>query len=132
MITQLTPNLAVEAVEPTAEFFRKVGFDVTAQVPEEIHGKERMGFAILVCGTQQVMLQTVTSIKADVPEIEDAASGAPVMIFITVPDVKACAEALDGYEVALDWRETFYGATEIGYREPGGHIVTFAQFKEEA
>jgi hypothetical protein len=26
-------------------------------------------------------------------------------------------------------RETSYGSTEIGYREPGGHFVTFAQFQ---
>jgi hypothetical protein len=24
--------------------------------------------------------------------------------------------------------DTFYGATEIGCREPGGHFVTIAQF----
>lgn len=127
MITQLTPNLAVDRIEPSAEFFSKVGFEVTVQVPEGDH----MGFAILVNGTQQVMFQTRTSIKDDCPEIEDASTGSPVLLFITVPDVKAVAKALEGYEVAMNWRETFYGATEIGYREPGGHIVTFAQFKPE-
>ncbi|SDD23958.1 VOC family protein [Kordiimonas lacus] len=127
MITQLTPNLAVDRIEPSAEFFSKVGFEVTVQVPEDDH----MGFAILVNGTQQIMFQTRTSIKDDCPEIEDASTGSPVLIFITVPDVKAVAQALNGYDVAMDWRETFYGSTEIGFREPGGHIVTFAQFPAE-
>jgi predicted lactoylglutathione lyase len=127
MITQLTPNLAVDRIEPSAEFFGKVGFEVTVQVPEEDH----MGFAILVNDTQQVMFQTRTSILDDCPEIKDAATGSPVLLFITVPDVKAVAKALEGYEVAMDWRQTFYGATEIAYREPGGHIVTFAEFPAE-
>jgi uncharacterized glyoxalase superfamily protein PhnB len=139
MITQLTPNLAVDRIEPSAEFFRKVGYELAVQVPEQVSeqvsgqvdGAERMGFAIMANGDQQVMLQTVTSIREDCPEVEDAATGRPVLLFVTVPDVKAVAKALDGYEIAMDWRETFYGATEIGFREPGGHIVTFAQFKEE-
>jgi len=36
---------------------------------------------------------------------------------------------LKGFEIVMPRRETFYGSTEIGYREPGGHFVTFAQMK---
>ena len=32
------------------------------------------------------------------------------------------------FTLLLPRRTTFYGATEVGYREPGGHVVTFAQF----
>ena len=28
----------------------------------------------------------------------------------------------------MPMRTTFYGAKEIGVRDPGGHIITFAQF----
>ena len=35
---------------------------------------------------------------------------------------------LEGHEIFLEKRETFYGATEIGFREPGGHYVVVAQF----
>lgn len=126
MIQQLTANLPVDAIEPTAEFFGKVGFEVTVRVPEE----GAMGFAILANGTQQVMYQTKESLQEDSATFAGAANTAPVMLYITVDDVKAVAEKLQGYEIAMDWRETFYGAMEIGFKEPGGHLVTFAEFPD--
>lgn len=126
MIQQLTPNLPVEVIEPSAEFFGKVGFDVAVRVPEE----GPMGFAILMNGNQQVMYQTRDSLVEDSPVFGAASDVAPVMLYITVEDVKSVAAKLSGYEVAMDWRETFYGATEISYKEPGGHLVTFAEFPE--
>ena len=41
---------------------------------------------------------------------------------------RAIERALAAFPVLLPRRTTFYGATEVGYREPGGHAVTFAQF----
>ena len=48
---------------------------------------------------------------------------------VLLDDVDAIAQALHGFQIVTPRRETFYGSTEIGYREPGGHFVTFAQFK---
>ena len=33
-----------------------------------------------------------------------------------------------GAEVVMAERTTFYGAREIGIKDPGGHYLTFAQF----
>jgi uncharacterized membrane protein YccC len=41
----------------------------------------------------------------------------------------AIAASLEGFEIVVSRRQTFYGSTEIGDREPGGHYVTFAQFQ---
>ncbi|MCA3255832.1 MAG: hypothetical protein INF91_09475, partial [Alphaproteobacteria bacterium] len=49
-------------------------------------------------------------------------------LFMSVADVDAAAKALDGHDQFLPKRETFYGATEVGFREPGGHHVVLAQF----
>ena len=127
VILQLTPKLAVDRIEPSAEFFGKVGFTVSVQVPEDDH----MGFAILVNGSNQVMYQTRTSLAEDSDTFGAANDVAPVMIYITVEDVDAIAQKLKGYDVAMEMRETFYGAREISYKEPGGHLVTFAEFKEQ-
>jgi uncharacterized glyoxalase superfamily protein PhnB len=35
--------------------------------------------------------------------------------------------AMKGTEVVMPVRTTFYGAKEIGIKDPAGHIVTFAQ-----
>lgn len=126
MIQQLTPNLPVETIEPSADFFAKIGFEIAVRVPEE----GPMDFAILVNGTQQVMYQTKQSLTDDSPAFAAAADVAPVLLYITVSDVKTVAAALEGYKVSMDWRETFYGAKEIGFTEPGGHMVTFAEFPD--
>jgi hypothetical protein len=47
-----------------------------------------------------------------------------------LPDT-AVEQALAGEPVILPRRQTFYGSTEIGYREPGGHHVVFAGFPAE-
>ena len=125
MIQQLTPNLPVDSIEPSAEFFSKVGFQVTVRVPEE----GTMGFAILVNGSQQVMYQTRESLKEDDAAL--ATAGSPVLLYVTVSDLDAVAKKLAGYDQVMEERTTFYGAREITYREPGGHLVTFAQFPEQ-
>ncbi|MFC4346874.1 VOC family protein [Kordiimonas lipolytica] len=124
MIDSITPVLPVDRIEPSITFFEKIGFKVTTEVPEEDH----LGFAIISDGKIDLMYQTRTSIAADT----DIEGGSPVLLFVTVPDIDAVAKALgDSFEIVMSRRETFYGATEIGYREPGGHIVTFAEFKAE-
>jgi len=128
MIHQLTPNLAVDRVEPSAEFFKKVGFEQTVEVPEGDH----LGFAILVHGHNQVMLQTRTSIREDSNAFLDAADAGPALLYVTVPDLDTVVAALSDYPIDMQERETFYGAREVGYREPGGHIVTFAEFPDPA
>jgi hypothetical protein len=35
--------------------------------------------------------------------------------------------ALKGFKIGQPERTAFYGMREVGYRDPGGHFVTFAQ-----
>ncbi|TNE64613.1 MAG: VOC family protein [Alphaproteobacteria bacterium] len=124
MIQSLTPVVPVERIEPSAAFFAKVGFAVTVSVPEDDH----MGFAILSSGTAEVMYQTRSLIEEDSEAFKAAAQTTPVLLFVQVDDIEAVEAALQGEEIVMPRRETFYGSKETGYREPGGHIVTFAQF----
>jgi predicted lactoylglutathione lyase len=128
MIQQLTANLAVDRIEPSAAFFEKIGFEITVQVPEGDH----MGFAIMVNGSNQVMFQTSSSLVEDNIAFTAASKMQPAMLYITVDDLSPIKQALDGHKVNMPERETFYGAHEIGYVEPGGHIVTFAHFPDRS
>lgn len=128
MIESITPVLPVDRIEPSLDFFARVGFEKVVEVPEGDH----LGFVILVQGGVQVTYQTRTSIQEDSGMLASAGEGTPVLLFVKTDDLEACKKALEGYEVAMEERTTFYGAREIGYREPGGHIVTFAEFAEEA
>jgi hypothetical protein len=123
-----TPVLLVDAIEPSLPFWQeRLGFDRPVELPDE--GHDRLGFVILTNGIVEVMYQTVTSLEKDVPQQAATYRGDKTHLFIEVEDLDAIAESLEGFEIVLPRRETFYGSNEIGYREPGGHYVTFAQFK---
>ena len=121
----LTPVVYVEEIEPVLEFWTKLGFEVTVEVPEG----DRLGFVILTSGTVEVMYQTRASVEGDVPSLADTPMGGN-LLFIQVDDLDAVEAAVEGAEVTFPRRTTFYGAEEIGVREPGGNAVTFAQFAD--
>ena len=130
MILQSTPVLFVDKIEPSEAFFAKLGFERTVEVPEG----DALGFVIMMHGGRNddgrgVMLQTRTSAAGDMTNVDaelfDRCSG---FLFMTVADLGAAERALGGYEQFMPRRDTFYGATEIGFREPGGNHVVLAQF----
>lgn len=124
-LSHITPVLFVERIEPSADFWQqRLGFARTIEVPGE-HG---LGFAAFSDGKLEIMYQTYASGAEDVAALAAAQRQGPTFLFVQVADIDAIAAALQGIEIVMPRRTTFYGATEIGYREPGGHIVTFAQF----
>jgi glyoxalase/bleomycin resistance protein/dioxygenase superfamily protein len=123
-----TPVLLVDAIEPSLPFWQeRLGFDRPVEIPDE--GYERLGFVILRNGAVEVMYQTITSLQRDVPQQAATHRGDKSHLFIEVEDLDAVARSLEGFPIVLPLRATFYGSHEIGYREPGGHFVTFAEFK---
>ncbi len=130
MILQSTPVLFVDSIEASEEFFSHLGLDRTVSVPET--GTPH--FVILSAGGVGgndgigVMLETRKAGADDAPHLSEAALAAPQHLFMSVADLDAAERALTGYDVVMPRRDTFYGATEIGWREPGGHYVTLAQF----
>ncbi len=122
---KLTPVVYVEEIEPVLEFWTKLGFEVITQVPEG----DRLGFVILRSDSVEVMYQTRVSVENDVPSLADTPIGGNVL-FILVDDLDAVEAAVEGAEVTFPRRTTFYGAQEIGVREPGGNAVTFAHFAD--
>lgn len=123
-VTKSTPILFAERIEPSLAFWEKLGFTRATEVPEGDH----VGFAILSNGSVELMYQTLESVGADMPQIREAATRGQVFLFVEVPSLDVVQGALSGVPVYMEKRTTFYGSTEIGYREPAGHFVTFAQF----
>jgi hypothetical protein len=120
-----TPVLFVETIAPTLAFWRdRLGFAITAEVP----GEDGPVFVILAGNGIELMLQTTASLAADPNGTAMAWRGDRSCLFIEVDSIDALALTMEGCEIVAPRHETFYGATEIGYREPGGHFVTFAQF----
>jgi len=122
-IKKLTPVIMVEAIEPCLPFWERVGFTKTAEVPEG----DKLGFVILAKDGVEVMYQSHESVRKDAAGMVPRASGIGAGFFIEVTDVEGVAQALQGLEIVVPRRQTFYGMDEIGVREPGGHVVMFAQ-----
>lgn len=123
---KMTPILYVEAIEPCLDFWTKrLGFTKTVDVP---HG-DKLGFAILVKDGVELMYQTWASAEADISGLLKKTSAPSAALFIEVEDIDAVEHAMKGVAFAHPRRKTFYGATEFYVREPGGHVVGFAQME---
>ena len=123
----LTPVLYVEQIEPSLEFWEKsLGFERISEVP----GEQGLAFVYLKQGGAEVMYQTYASQGDDNPAIAEIVRGGSAVLYIKVQNLEEIIARLGKFEVAVERRTTFYGADEIAYREPGGHLVTFAHFSE--
>jgi len=124
MIKKLTPVLFVEKIEPVLPFWTEhLGFVKTVEVPDG----DRLAFVILQQGAVEVMYQTYASVEKDLPAILPDVRKGPTFLYIEVENLDALKPALKSATVYLPERNTFYGAREIGVRDPAGHFLTFAQ-----
>ena len=123
----LTPVLFVEKIEPSLDFWvRGLGFEQVMEVP----GEGGLAFVMLKQGNIEVMYQNYASLEEDLPKIAKEAKGSPNFLYTKVDDLDEMIKNLEDFEIVTERRQTFYGADEIGYKEPGGHFITFAKFKE--
>ena len=122
-LNKLAPVLVVDAIEPCLSFWvDRLGFTRIAEVPEG----DRLGFVILQKDGIEVMYQSRESVRKDIPALAGTPAGG-TNLYIDVADVAAVERAVTGLEVVVPRRKTFYGADEIGVREPGGNAVIFGQ-----
>jgi uncharacterized glyoxalase superfamily protein PhnB len=127
-VKKLTPILIVDAIEPCLPFWLdRLGFTKTTEVPHE----DRLGFVILERDGIEVMYQTIDSVAADLPALASLPRGGSIL-FIEVDDITAIEKAMAGADIVVPRRSTFYGAEEVFAREPGGHLVGFAEFPDRA
>jgi uncharacterized glyoxalase superfamily protein PhnB len=124
MIRKVTPVLIVEEIEPVLPYWvDRLGFEKTVEVPEG----DKLGFVILARDGVEVMYQSRESVKKDEPGVLESAGSPFSALFIEVTDFDGVARALEGADVIVPKRTTFYGATEIITRDPAGNVITFAQ-----
>jgi uncharacterized glyoxalase superfamily protein PhnB len=124
-VKKVTAVLLVEEIEPCLNFWvDRLGFTKTAEVPDA----NKLAFVILQKGATEVMYQTFASVEKDNVEAAKDARKGPTFLYVEVGDLDAVIAALKGVPVVLPVRTTFYGAKEIGVKDPAGHFVTFAQY----
>jgi hypothetical protein len=121
---KLTPILYVDAIEPCLPFWiDRLGFTKTVEVPHQ----DGLGFVILVQDGLELMYQTWASAADDVAGATKRTKDRSAALYFEVEDLDQIERALKGAEIVHPRRQASYGATEIFAREPGGHVVGFAQ-----
>jgi len=124
---RITTVLVVDRIEEQLAFWVEgVGMELEVTVPHE----QSIGFAILKQGTTELMLQSRASVAADIPSL--ARDKYTTALFIEVNDLDQLIPRLGSFEQIYERRTTFYGADEIGFRDPSGNAITFAQFSKTA
>ncbi len=122
---KITPVLFGEEIEPCVKFWvERFGFQTTAEVPDG----SRLAFAMLQKGNVELMYQTYDSAEKDVAAVAPLVRKGPSFLYVEVDSLDETIAAIQGVEVVVPLRTTFYGAREIAVRDPSGHIVTFAEF----
>jgi hypothetical protein len=122
-MARLAPVMFVDAIEPCLDFWTRLGFERTVEVPEG----SRLGFVLLVKDAVEVMYQSRASVKNDVPALADMPSC--TALYIDVDDLDALTTKLGDAPVVVPRRTAFYGAEEIGVRDPAGNVVLFSMKK---
>ena len=124
-VKKITPVLFVQDVEPCVKFWvDRFGFEKTAEVPDGDH----LAFAMLQKGNVELMYQSFASADKDVSTISPMVRKGPTFLYVEVDNLEETINAVNGAEVVMPKRKTFYGSTEIGIKDPAGHFVTFAEF----
>ena len=127
-IKRITPVLFVPEIEPCLKFWtERLGFQKTAEVPEG----SKLGFVMLQKDGSELMYQSYASVEKDMPAIASTVRKGPTFLYIEVENLDAIKGAVKGSEIYMTERTTFYGAREIGIKDPAGHYVTFAQFNPQ-
>jgi len=119
---KITPVLIVESIEENLPFWcERLGFARQVEVP---HGNV-LGFVILASGAVEVMLQSRASVRDDIAALADDSYRSA--LYVEVEDLAPIRQATKGMKTLFEERTTFYGAREIGVRDPEGNAVLFAE-----
>ena len=120
----LSPNIFVDNMNETIEFYRSIGFQMVMTVPEA--GEDPV-WAMLTNGGVTVMFQTFGSLGEDLPEISRN-NGGSLLFYIKLKNIRAFFEEIkDKVKVLKGLEATFYGATEFSILDNNNYVLTFAE-----
>ncbi|MGM0366184.1 MAG: VOC family protein [Actinomycetota bacterium] len=128
MLKKLTPNLVVDDVSKTIEFYQDIlgCFELITTDPKD--GK--IDWALMRCEDVEIMFQSKESLEDKVPEFMLKNHGSNVIIYIEIDRIDVFFDWIkDRVEVVRPLHETPYKMKEFLIRDCNGFIITFAQFE---
>lgn len=121
----VSPNIYVRDIRQTVEYYKLMGFEVVATVPET--GDPI--FVMMRCGGVTFMFQTFQSIGNTLPLVSRN-DGGSLLLYIKVKNIRGLFEKLkDKVTILLGLEKTFYGATEFSVQDNNRYLLTFAEYE---
>ena len=119
----IAPNIFVEDIQKTIEFYKLLGFTIVASVPEQ----GDLIWVMLVYGKVTFMFQTFQSLGEELPEVSRQ-NGGSLLLYIQIKEIRKFFESIkDQVKILKGLETTFYGATEFSIKDPNGYVLTFAE-----
>lgn len=135
IMKKLTPNMMVEDVFQTVEYYRNtMGFVFIGGVLEdsqepvsETDPEKPLAFAMIKQGEVQVMLQSTRSLSEELPAMADKPIGASMTFYIEVDDAeKWYSDIKDRVKLIKPLHTKFYGMKEFYFTDINGYVLTIA------
>ncbi|MEN8188262.1 MAG: VOC family protein [Thermodesulfobacteriota bacterium] len=135
-LCSLTPNLMVEDVNRTINYYREaLGFSLLMAVDEEknIHlsdlPKDKTAiYAQLSRDSVEIMVQQQKSLAEDIPALANHPISASATLYISVKDIeKLYSEILPKADCVKKLSTTWYNMQEFFIRDINGYILGFAE-----
>jgi uncharacterized glyoxalase superfamily protein PhnB len=120
----VSPNIFVNDIQATIEYYKKLDFHVVTTVPGD---GGPLVFALMMNGTTTFMFQTFKSIENQLPAVSRG-NGGSLLLYIRMKGIRAFFEKVKTkVEVLTGLEKTFYGATEFSVVDPNNFVLTFAE-----
>lgn len=128
MLNSLTPNLMVNDVEETIEYYTDIlGFTLLKTVPE----KGNPDWAMVKRNDVILMFQSAKSLKDELPKLKSQKPGGGLTFYIKVDRITELHEELveNDVEIIADLESTFYDTIEFSIIDNNGYVLTFSEEK---
>lgn len=120
----LSPNIFVNDINATVDFYKTLGFNLAMSVPED---GNNLVWAMMTNGSVTIMFQTFESLADELPQI-NRTNGGSLLLYINLKDIQGFFDGVkDKVTVLKGLEKTFYGATEFSILDNNNYVLTFAE-----
>ena len=125
MLKKLTPNLMVEDVNETVQFYQEVlDFELVMTVPEN----GQFDWAMMKRRDVALMFQARASLTKEIPALEGIKIGGSLTFYIDMEGLNEFyARIKSKVRIVQDLHSTFYGTQEFSIQDCNGFILAFAE-----
>jgi catechol 2,3-dioxygenase-like lactoylglutathione lyase family enzyme len=119
----ISANIFVKDINATIDFYKLLGFNLMASVPEE----GNFVWVMMTRGNVTFMFQTFESLGEELPEISRH-DGGSLLLYIDIKGIRAFFDDIkDKVKILKGIEKTFYGATEFSILDINNYVLTFAE-----